>query len=176
MRPNSERQSAVVCSVTSCCEWTCFLIESSTWLGFTGFIRQSAIFEPTALSMMFSSSLLVTMMTGVVGRTSLIFGSVSSPVMPGIISSRMIRSQAPSAAMSMASQPLLQVSTSQPFPRRNSTWGLSSSTSSSTQSIFTIASFRFAKLVFFTPKRKKRGIIGQLRMSAANLRFVILSS
>jgi hypothetical protein len=32
------------------------------------------------------------MMTGVVGRTSLIFGRVSSPVIPGIISSRMMRS------------------------------------------------------------------------------------
>ena len=42
--------------------------------------------------MMFSSSLLVTMITGVVGRTSLISGSVSRPVMPGIISSRIIRS------------------------------------------------------------------------------------
>ena len=31
-------------------------------------------------------------MTGVVGRTSLILGRVSSPVMPGIISSRIIRS------------------------------------------------------------------------------------
>ncbi len=42
--------------------------------------------------MMFSSSLLVTMITGVVGRTSLIWGRVSRPVMPGIISSSMIRS------------------------------------------------------------------------------------
>ena len=42
--------------------------------------------------MMFSSSLLVTMITGVIGRNSLIRGSVSSPVSPGIISSRITRS------------------------------------------------------------------------------------
>ena len=56
-----------------------------------------------ALSMMFSSSLLVTIITGVAGRTFFISGSVSSPVMPGIISSRMIRSYAVAVAMSTAS-------------------------------------------------------------------------
>jgi len=53
--------------------------------------------------MMFSSSLLVTMITGVIGRSSLIRGSVSRPVRPGIISSRMIRSNGWDEARSIAS-------------------------------------------------------------------------
>ena len=59
----------------------------------------------------------------------------------------------------MASYPLLQVSTSYPFCWRNRTWGLSSSTSSSTQSILTIPNrFWDYKNSDFTIKRKKHAL------------------
>ncbi len=62
--------------------------------------------------MMFSSSLLVIMMTGTSGMRFLISASVSRPERPGMFSSRIMRSYGVAAAMSRASAPLQAVSTS----------------------------------------------------------------
>ena len=65
-----------------------------------------------AWSMMFSSSLLVTMTTGTAGVISFMRCSVSSPLRPGIISSSSTRSKLCVRHWSMASVPLVTVTTS----------------------------------------------------------------
>ena len=64
-----------------------------------------------AMSIMFSSSLFVTMTTGVAGDISFMRWRVSRPEMPGIISSSNTRSNVCWRHWSMASVPLLTVVT-----------------------------------------------------------------
>lgn len=84
--------------------------------------------------MMFSSSLFVTMTIGVAGESSFICCSVSSPLIPGIISSSSTRSNLCCLHSSMASVPLLTVTTSYPLFCRKMIWARKSSISSSTHS------------------------------------------
>ena len=84
---------------------------------------------------MFSSSLLVIIITGTSGFDIFIRERVSKPLIPGMFSSRMIRSKFAVSAASRASRPLFTVTTSYPFCFRNMICGFSRSISSSAQSI-----------------------------------------
>ena len=62
--------------------------------------------------MMFSSSLLVIMITGTLGCAIFICCKASRPLMPGMFSSRMIKSKFCDCSKSSASRPLVTVVTS----------------------------------------------------------------